>query len=154
MLHGGSYTLYSQPVSLFEQHSDGRAVLLTPTGARRARVETGGADRAEPDRPQGLDRAELRSRAVNFLMSAHQEVVALATTVVAQAELISQLTARVEQLEKQMKRVPCEGAVQQLVGDTVDFLMRKRPRPSGSDDSDSDSYSGDFAAARRGHLRP
>jgi hypothetical protein len=41
-------------------------VLLTPTGARRARVETGGADRAEPDRPQGLDRAELRSRAVNF----------------------------------------------------------------------------------------
>jgi hypothetical protein len=41
-------------------------VLLTPTGARRARVETRGADRAEPDRPQGLDRAELRSRAVNF----------------------------------------------------------------------------------------
>ena len=41
-------------------------VLLTPTGASRARVETGGADRAEPDRPQGLDRAELRSRAVNF----------------------------------------------------------------------------------------
>ena len=34
-------------------------VLLTPTGARRARVETRGADRAEPDRPQGLDRAEL-----------------------------------------------------------------------------------------------
>ena len=34
-------------------------VLLTPTGASRARAETGGADRAEPDRPQGLDRAEL-----------------------------------------------------------------------------------------------
>ena len=34
-------------------------VLLTPTGASMARVETGGADRAEPDRPQGLDRAEL-----------------------------------------------------------------------------------------------
>ena len=40
--------------------------LHTPTGASRARVETGGADLAEPDRPQGLDRAELRSRAVNF----------------------------------------------------------------------------------------
>ena len=85
---------------------------------------------------------------MNFLMSVHQDAVALATTVAAQAELISQLTARVEQLEKQMKRVPCEGTVQQLVGDSVDFLMRKRPRPSGSDDSDSDSDSGDFAAAR------
>ena len=37
--------------------------------------------------------------------------------------------------------------MQQLIGDTVDFL-RKRPRPSGSDDSDSDSDSGDVAAAR------
>ena len=79
-------------------------------------------------------------------MSAHQDAAALATTVATQAELISQLTARVKQLEKQMDSVPREGAVQQLVGDTVDFLMRKRPRPSGSDDSDSDSD--DFAAAR------
>ena len=62
--------------------------------------------------------------------------------------MISQLTARVKQLEKQMDSVPREGAVQQLVGDSVDFLMRKRPRPSGSDDSDSDSDSGDVAAAR------
>ena len=147
MLHGGSYTLYSQS-GFHCLSSTVTGVLLTPTGASRARAETGGADRAEPDRPQGLDQAELRSRAVNFLMSAHQEVAALATTVAAQAELISQLTARVEQLEKQMKRVPCEGTVQQLVGDSVDFLMRKRPRPSGSDDSDSDSDSGDFAAAR------
>jgi hypothetical protein len=84
---------------------------------------------------------------VNFLMSAHHDAVAqLATTVATQAELISQLTARVKQLEKQMDSVPREGAVQQLVGDSVDFLLRKRPRPSGSDDSDSDS--GDFAAAR------
>ena len=84
---------------------------------------------------------------MNFLMSAHQDAVAqLATTVAAQAELISKLTARVKQLEKQMDSVPREGAVQQLVGDSVDFLSRKRPRPSGSDDSDSDSD--DFAAAR------
>ena len=153
MLHGGSYTLYSQS-GFHGLSSTVTGVQLTPTGASRARVETGGADRAEPDRPQGLDRAELKVARGEFLMSAHQDVVALASAVAAQAELISQLTARVEQLEKHMKRVPCEGAVQQLVGDTVDFLMRKRPRPSGSDDSDSDSYSGDFAAARRGHLRP
>jgi hypothetical protein len=80
-------------------------------------------------------------------MSAHQDVVALATTVAAQAELISKLTARVKQLEKRMDSVPREGDVQQLVGDTVDSLMCKRPRPSGSDDSDSDS--GDFAAVHR-----
>ena len=56
-------------------------------------------------------------------MSAHQDVVALATAVAAQAEMISQLTARVKQLEKQMESVPREGDVQQLVGDTMDFLL-------------------------------
>jgi hypothetical protein len=67
-------------------------------------------------------------------MSAHQDAIAqLATTVATQAELISQLTARVKQLEKQMDSVPREGAVQQLVGDSVDFMLCKRPRPSGSD---------------------
>jgi hypothetical protein len=71
-------------------------------------------------------------------MSARQDVVALATAVAAQAELISQLTARVKQLEKQMERVPREADVQQLVGDTVDFLC-KRPRSSGSGESDSDN---------------
>ena len=66
---------------------------------------------------------------MNFLMSAHQDAVAqLATTVAAQAELISKLTARVKQLEKRMDSVPLEGDVQQLVGDTVDSLMCKRPR--------------------------
>ena len=45
------------PFSLLAQHSDGRA-------ADAYRGEQGtrgdwGADRAEPDRPQGLDRAEL-----------------------------------------------------------------------------------------------
>ena len=44
-------------------------------------------------------------------MSAHQDAVALAKTVATQAELISQLTARVKQLEKQMDSVPREGAV-------------------------------------------
>ena len=44
-------------------------------------------------------------------MSAHLDVVALAATVATQAELISQLTARVKQLEKQMDSVPREGAI-------------------------------------------
>jgi len=84
-------------------------------------------------------------------MSAHQDVGALATAVAAQAELISQLTARVKQLEKQMDSVPREGAVQQLVGETMDFL-RKRPRPSDSDDSDSDSDESDDSVAARSAL--
>jgi hypothetical protein len=35
-------------------------VPLAPTRASQARAEIGGANRAEPDRPQGLDWAELQ----------------------------------------------------------------------------------------------
>ena len=65
-------------------------------------------------------------------MSAHKDAATLVTTVAAQTETIRQLTARVDQLENRMKGAPCEGAVQQLVGDAGAFL-HKRPRPSSAE---------------------
>ena len=71
-------------------------------------------------------------------MSAHKDAAALVTTIAAQTETIRQLSARLDQLENRMKGTPCEGAVQQLVGDAGAFLQ-KRPRPSSSDDDESSS---------------
>ena len=71
-------------------------------------------------------------------MSAHKDAAALVTTIAAQTETIRQLSARLDQLENRMKGTPCEGAVQQLVGD-AGALLQKRPRPSSSDDDESSS---------------
>ena len=122
--------------------------VLAPTGASKAAVRSGGADRAEPDRPQGLDRAELKVARGGFLM-AHAgakdwaalklEVAALTASGATQTELIAKMEARIATLESSMPARATCWEVQQLQR----RFDRKRARSSSSDcDRDSDSERG------------